>query len=75
MKCTAEGMARLFRDNVWKRFGLFRIFISDRGKEFVSKFSKALFNLLNMEHNASTGYHPQTDGQTERMNTEIEKYL
>jgi hypothetical protein len=68
-------MARLFRDNVWKRFGLFRIFISDRGKEFVSKFSKALFNLLNMEHNASTGYHPQTDGQTERMNTEIEKYL
>ena len=72
---TAEGTARLYRDHVFKRVGLFKRIISDRGKEFVSSFMKELFTMLKVEMNPSTAYHPQTDGQTERVNAEIEVYL
>ncbi len=49
--------------------------ISDRGMVFILKFIKDLYNLLQVKSNASTAFHPQTDGQTERVNQEIEKYL
>ncbi len=52
-----------------------RSVISDRGTVFVSKFMKDLYDLLQIKANASTAYHPQTDGQTERVNQEVEKYL
>ncbi len=42
---------------------------------FVSKFMKDLYDLLQIKANASTAYYPQTDGQTERVNQEVEKYL
>ncbi len=42
---------------------------------FVSKFMKDLYDLLQIKANASTAYHPQTDGQTEQVNQEVEKYL
>ncbi len=42
---------------------------------FVSKFIKDLYNLLQIKANTSTAWHPQTDGQTERVNQEVEKYL
>lgn len=72
---TSEGIARLFRDYVFKRVGLFRKMISDRGPQFVSTFATDLYKLLGIEANPSTAYHPQTDGQTERENAEVEKYL
>jgi hypothetical protein len=72
---TAEGTAELFRDHVFKRFGIPKKVISDRGTQFVSKFMTALYKMLDVEMNPSTAYHPQTDGQTERENAEIEKYL
>ena len=52
-----------------------QVVISDRGTMFVSKFMKDLYDLLQIKANASTTYHPQTDGQTERVNQEVEKYL
>ncbi len=52
-----------------------QVVISDRGTVFVSKFMKDLYNLLQIKGNASTAYHSQTDGQTEQVNQEIEKYL
>ncbi len=52
-----------------------QVIISDRGTVFMSKFMKDLYNLLQVKGNASTAYHPQTDGQTKQVNQEIEKYL
>ena len=72
---TSEGAARLYRDHVWKDFGLPESIISDRGTVFVSKFMEAVNNLLGIKTNVSTAYHPQTDGQTERVNQEVEQYL
>ena len=71
----SEGVARLFLENVWRHHGLPNEIISDRGSAFVSKFSKALATLLGVGLTPSTAHHPQTDGQTERVNQEIETYL
>ena len=49
--------------------------ISDRGPQFVSSFTKELNCLLGIETHSSTAFHPQTDGQTEWVNMEIEQYL
>ena len=76
---TAEvdsvGIARLFRDHVWRNHGLPEQIISDRGPQFVSKFTRELNRLLGIQTSLSTAFHPQTDGQTERVNQEIEQYL
>jgi hypothetical protein len=72
---NSEGVARLFRDHVWRHHGLPEEVISDRGSTFVSKFMRELYRLLGIKIAASTAYHPQTDGQTERVNQEIEQYL
>ncbi len=48
-----------------------QVVISDRGTVFVSKFMKDLYDLLQIKANASTAYHPQTDGQTERVNQRL----
>ena len=74
-RLSSEGMARLFRDHVWKLHGLPEQIISDRGPQFVSGFMRELNKLLGIKTAASTAYHPQTDGQTERVNQEIEQYL
>jgi len=72
---SAEGLARLFRDNVWKLHGLPESIVSDRGPQFAAEFTKELNNMLGIETRLSTAFHPQTDGQTERMNQELEQYL
>jgi hypothetical protein len=72
---TSEGVAKLFFKHVYRRFGLYDKIISDWGPQFVSKFSKALAKILDYIIAPSTTYHPQTDGQTERLNQELETYL
>jgi len=72
---TAEGTARIFRDHVFKRFGVPKKVISDRGPQFVSNFMTEFYRMVGITANPSTAYHPQTDGQTERANAEVEKYL
>ena len=46
--------------------------ISNRGSQFVLNFIKKLCNQLKIEQNLSIAYYSQTDGQTERVNQEIE---
>ncbi|GIL78503.1 hypothetical protein Vretimale_6069 [Volvox reticuliferus] len=65
---TAEQTARLFFDNVVRLHGIPKSVISDRGPQFGGKFWASLGDLVNVRVNLSTAYHPQTDGQTERMN-------
>ena len=72
---TQEQYANIYRDHVYARHGLSKRIYSDRGPQFVSSFIKAVYKLLGIEGNPSTAYHPQTDGQTERINQEIKKYL
>jgi len=61
--------------HVFAYFGLPADIVSDRGSTFVSKFIKALWKQLSIKMSPSTSYHPQTNGQTERANQELEQYL
>ena len=72
---SAEGLARLFRDNVWKLHGLPESVVLDREPQFVVELTKELNRMLGIKTKLSTAFHPQTDGQTERMNQELEQYL
>ena len=74
-KTTAEGLARLFRDNVWKLHGLPESVISDRGPQFAAGMTRELNKMLGIETKLSTAYHPETNGQTGRTNQELEQYL
>jgi len=72
---SAEGLVRLFRDNMWKLHGLPESVVSDRGPQFAAKLTKELNKILGIEIRLSTTFCPQTDGQTERMNQKLEQYL
>jgi len=72
---TAARAANLYLRNIWKLHGLPRKVVSGRGPQFVAAFMKELYRLLGIEAATSTAYHPQTDGQTERVNQELEQYL
>ena len=61
----AEGLVRLFRDNMWKLHGLPESMVSDRGPQFAAELTKELNRMLGIETRLSTAFHPQTDGQTE----------
>ena len=73
--CPAEVAAKLFFSKVVKYFGLPKDIISDRDARFIGKFWVELFKLLGSELKFSTANHPQTDGQTERVNALLEEYL
>src|SRR5882724_11649488 len=72
---TAAGVTQLFRDHVWKLHGLPEKVISNRGTQFVPNFTQSLSHLLGIRVAASTAYHPQKDGQTERVNQEVKQFL
>ena len=70
-----DETAKLFFSNVVKHFGLPRDIVSDRDARFTGRFWVELFKLLGLELKFSTANHPQTDGQTERINALLEEYL
>jgi len=74
-KTSAEGLARLFRDNVWKLHGLPESIISDRRLQFAAGLMRKLNGMLGIKSKLLTAFHSQTDGQTERVNQELEQYL
>ena len=65
---SAEGLARLFRDNIWKLHGLPKSVVSDRGPQFAAELTKELNRMLGIKTRLLTAFHLQTDGQTEQMN-------
>ena len=72
---SAKGTAWLYFREVWRHHGLPDSILSDRSPQFVAEFMKELCRLLRIELAHSTAYHPQTDGQTERVNQEMEQFL
>ena len=69
---SAEGLARLFRDNVWKLHRLPESVILDRWPQFAAELTYELNNMLGIETRLLTAFHPQIDRQIEWMNQELE---
>ena len=65
---SAEGLARLFRDNVWKLYRSLKSVISDRGPQFAVELTKELNRMLGIEMRLSTTFHLYMDRQTECIN-------
>ena len=59
---TAEELARLFRDNIWKLHRLLESVISDKGPQFAVELMKELNKMLGIETRLLTAFHSQTDG-------------
>ena len=72
---TSADLARLFVLHVFSKHGIPSHVTSDRGSEFVSNFFRSLGTALDMRLHFTSGYHPEGDGQTERMNQTLEQYL
>ena len=77
MKTTFKSLdiARLFVKEIFRLHGLPMRIVSDRDAKFTSKFWSSLFQALGTQLCLNTAYHPQTDGQTERVNQVIEDIL
>ena len=75
MSISSEGIANIYRDDIWKLHGISRKILSDRGLQFASKFMEEFTKALGTKRQLSTAYHPQTDGQMERINQEIGMFL
>jgi hypothetical protein len=72
---TAEDLAYIFLRIIVSVHGIPNEIISDRDKLFTSKFWETLMALTGIKRKLSTAFHPQTDGQTERLNQTMEQYL
>ena len=68
-------LTQLFVDMVWRHHGLPLCLTTDRGPEFAIKFMAAMCETVGTMHCKSTAYHPQSDGQTERMNKVLQDML
>jgi hypothetical protein len=72
---TVHKVDTLFLDNIFKLHGLPKVIVSDRDRIFTSKLWQELFSALKVDLHFSTAYHPESDGQTERVNQCLEQYL
>ncbi|KJZ73068.1 hypothetical protein HIM_07452 [Hirsutella minnesotensis 3608] len=74
-RISSDGLAEVFLRDIFKHYGMPDGIVSDRGTLFTSKFWATFCHLLQCKRRLSTAFHPQTDGQTERINQTIEQYL
>ena len=72
---TALDTAKLYLFHVWRDHGLPHTIVSDWGPQFASQVMLDLCKRLGISPKLSTAHHPQTDGQTEVMNREVQQYL
>jgi len=70
-----KELALTFVKEIWRLHGLPESIVSDRDTRFMSKFWTSLMQLLQGKLNLSTAFHPESDGQTERVNQTLEQYL
>lgn len=72
---TAQQVANLFLSSIYNLQGLPKDIVSDRDRIFISIFSSELFKKLGTQLYLSIAYHPQFNGQTEKVNQCLESYL
>ena len=72
---TAPELADIFVNTVIKLHGVPKSLISDRDSKFTSSFWARICDRLGMVQGMSSAFHPQTDGQTERMNSVLEDMI
>ncbi len=72
---SARETAVAVIDHVFRIHGLPMDVVSDRGPQFISKFWKEFCRLLGATVSLSSGYHPQSNGQTERANQDLERVM
>jgi hypothetical protein len=77
VKLTHKAMkiADIYMKEIARLHGIPKTIVSDRDPKFTSKFWKGLFNGFGTNLNFSTTYHPESDGQIERVNQVIEDML
>src|SRR5947209_19438377 len=64
----AKQLVLAFVRNIWKLHGMLKRVVSDQDIAFISSFWTEVIWLFDVKHDKSSGYHHQTDGQTERVN-------
>jgi len=74
-RISAEELARLFRDIVWKLYRLLESIVLDRGPQFAAEMTRELNWMLGIETKLLTFFHSQINGQTEQINQKLEQYL
>jgi transposase InsO family protein len=72
---TAQGIADLLLKQCFLKQGPLDTLLLDRGSVFTSQFWSDIYYYLKVNHRLSTAFHPQTDGQTERINQELKTFL
>ncbi|KAG1956953.1 retrotransposable element [Pimephales promelas] len=72
---TAFETAELLCNQVFIFYGLPEDIVSDRGPQFTSRVWTAFFKNLNVNISLTSGYHPQSNGQTERLNQDVIRFL
>ena len=72
---TGQQVAALFVNRIWCLHGLPKSIVTDRGPNFLNEFNSAVLKLVGTRHCVSSAYHPETDGQTERVNRVLVEML
>ncbi|KAL0199954.1 hypothetical protein M9458_003141, partial [Cirrhinus mrigala] len=72
---TAWETAEVLLNQVFRHFGIPDDIVSDRGPQFTSRVWQAFCNQLNINVSLTSGYHPQSNGQAERLNQELIRFL
>ncbi|KAL0149260.1 hypothetical protein M9458_055494, partial [Cirrhinus mrigala] len=72
---SAKETAQVVVDHVFRIHGLPVDVVSDRGPQFVSRFWKEFCRQIGASTSLSSGFHPQTNGQSERANQDLERAL
>lgn len=75
IELDAPALAQVYLTNIVRLHGVPESIVSDRGSVFISSFWQSLQSLMGSKLRFSTAYHPQSDGQTERVNAILENYL
>jgi hypothetical protein len=71
----AEHLVKIFAYKIWRFHSILIDIISDHDSQFMFTKWKQFRGILGLQPQMSTSFHPQTDGQTERINEMIEVYL